>query len=288
MYKQKMTHIYKTVTSINQKYSQKSPNKNKDINTNLNIDEIPENTTQILNKEKTLGDSEEIKGNLEEKINSGFEEGKKKHFDPNILPKGFKNEQELEKFLDSMNQKGDNISPQEKEKRFNVIKDIFNNIAKGKCSEDNIEKLAQLLANMSEKDRKEILEKLGKDPKNKNLLNKLKNLIEKQVEKQDAKNNEYGYNEGLSSSKKFGSGMKSLDPENVEVKDISPLKFNGLFLEISKYGNEAREKNPFEGPSPYMKFYQERKDKIKKQINNLESDDADVNEKIDIIKEEKI
>ena len=288
MYKQKMTHIYKTVTSINQKYSQKSPNKNKDINTNLNIDEIPENTTQILNKEKTLGDSEEIKGNLEEKINSGFEEGKKKHFDPNILPKGFKNEQELEKFLDSMNQKGDNISPQEKEKRFNVIKDIFNNIAKGKCSEDNIEKFAQLLANMSEKDRKEILEKLGKDPKNKNLLNKLKNLIEKQVEKQDAKNNEYGYNEGLSSSKKFGSGMKSLGPENVEVKDISPLKFNGLFLEISKYGNEAREKNPFEGPSPYMKFYQERKDKIKKQINNLESDDADVNEKIDIIKEGKI
>jgi len=199
MYKQKMTHIYKTVTSINQKFNQNSPNKIKEININLNIDEIPENTTQILNKEKTLGDSEEIKGNFEEKINSGFEEGKKKHFDPNILPKGFKNEQELEKFLDNMNQKGDNISPQEKEKRFNVIKDIFNNIAKGKCSEGNIEKLAQLLANMSEKDRKEILEKLGKDPKNKNLLNKLKNLIEKQVDKQESKNNEYGYNEGLSS-----------------------------------------------------------------------------------------
>ena len=122
IYKQKMTHIYKTVTSINQKYSQKSPNKNKDINTNLNIDEIPENTTQILNKEKTLGDSEEIKGNLEEKINSGFEEGKKKHFDPNILPKGSKNEQELEKFLDSMNQKGDNISPQEKKKDLMSLK----------------------------------------------------------------------------------------------------------------------------------------------------------------------
>jgi len=199
MYKQKMTHIYKTVTSINQKFNQNSPNKIKEINTNLNIDEIPENTTQILNKEKTLGDSEEIKGNFEEKIKLGFEEGKKKHFDPNILPKGFKNEQELGKILDNMNQKGDNISPQEKEKRFNVIKDIFNNIAKGKCSESNIEKLAQLLANMSEKDRKEILEKLGKDPKNKNLLNKLKNLIEKQVDKQESKNNEYGYNEGLSS-----------------------------------------------------------------------------------------
>ena len=72
-----MTHIYKTVTSINQKFNQNSPNKIKEINTNLNIDEIPENTTQILNKEKTLGDSEEIKGNFEEKINSGFEEGKK-------------------------------------------------------------------------------------------------------------------------------------------------------------------------------------------------------------------
>jgi hypothetical protein len=52
------------------------------------------------------------------------------HFEPNIIPKGFKNEKELEQFLDKLNQKGENLSPEEKEKRMNCLKDIFDNIEK--------------------------------------------------------------------------------------------------------------------------------------------------------------
>ena len=54
--------------------------------------------------------------------------------------------------------------------------------------------------------------------------------------------------------------------EQVEVKDIAPLKFEGLFLEITNYDTGRREKNPFEGPSPFNQFYKERKKKIKKKI----------------------
>lgn len=281
MYKQKMTHIYQTVTSIKQKSNQPSPNKiTYEISTNLNQGINPENNNEFSYKDKNYCDIDDIKEDKEEIINTGSEEEKDKNFDSKML----------------INQKVDNISPQEKEKRFNDIKDIFNSISKGKSSEDNIEKLAQLLANMSEKDKKEILEKLGKEPKNKNLLNKLNNLNERHVEQQEAKNslnknsNEYGYNkEGLSSSQKKASNMKSLRSENVEPKEINPLKFEGLFLEMTKYGNEVRERNPFDGPSPYTKFYRERRDKIKQKINNnLASDDIDQNEKNDIIKEENL
>ena len=297
MYKQKMTHIYQTVTSIKQKSNQPSPNKiTYEIKTNLNQGINPGNNNEFSYKDKNYCDIDDIKEDKEEMINTGSEEEKDKNFDSKMLTKGFKNEQELEKFLDDLNQKVDNISPQEKEKRFNHIKDIFNSISKGKSSEDNIEKLAQFLANMSEKDKKEILEKLGKEPKNKNLLNKLNNLNKRHVEQQEAKNslnknsNEYGYNkEGLSSSQKKASNMKSLRSENVEPKEINPLKFEGLFLEMTKYGNEVRERNPFDGPSPYTKFYRERRDKIKQKINNnLASDDIDQNEKNDIIKEENL
>ena len=248
-----------------------------------------------------------------------------KHFDSSVIPKGFKNEKDLENFLENMNKKGNKLTPKEKEKRYNCIKDLFNNIAKGKNPDENIEKLAQLLENMSEKDRKEILEKLGKDTKNINLLKKLQNALDKQVSNKNlekgrnrpgynktsgkddssygkrAQKDNYGYGKGLekdksgfskvqsgygnahsgndknksaygkaqtgygknqvgygkdksknengfdnnqsglgkgfSSSKKFESGIKGFNEETVEVKEISPLKFDGLFLEISKYGN---------------------------------------------------
>ena len=70
--------------------------------------------------------------------------------------------------------------------------------------------------------------------------------------------------------------------ETIEIKNINPLKFDGLFLEISKYENVHREKNPFEGPSPFDKFYKVRKTKIKKKIismANEESNDEKINEK---------
>ena len=63
--------------------------------------------------------------------------------------------------------------------------------------------------------------------------------------------------------------------EEVEIKKINPLKFDGLFLEISHYNNEKREKNPFDGPSPYDKFYKERSLKIKNKIINMNSKESE-------------
>ena len=72
-------------------------------------------------------------------------------------------------------------------------------------------------------------------------------------------------------------GLRNYYSENIKVKEINPLKFDGLFLEITKYNNENREKNPFEGPSPYSKFYQERRLTIKRKIINMGAEGIKLN-----------
>ena len=67
--------------------------------------------------------------------------------------------------------------------------------------------------------------------------------------------------------------LKGKFSETIEVKNVNPLKFDGLFLEISKYENIHREKNPFEGPSPFDKFYKVRRTKIRKKIISLANED---------------
>ena len=376
IYKQKITYLYDTVTSVKNKSNLKDTDsllklggsgKNNENNGNLGSGQINGLNSGMKGK-LGLG----ISGKKGDKYLN-----EEKHFDSSVIPKGFKNEKDLENFLENMNKKGNKLTPKEKEKRYNCIKDLFNNIAKGKNPDENIEKLAQLLENMSEKDRKEILEKLGKDTKNINLLKKLQNALDKQVSNKNlekgrnrpgydktsgkddsnygkrAQKDNYGYGKGLekdksgfgkaqsgngntqkgydknksvygnaqsgndknqsgqgkgqtgygknqsgygkdksnngngfdnnqsglgkgfSSSNKFESGIKGFKEDTIEVKEISPLKFDGLFLEISKYGNGKREQNPFEGPSPYIEFYKERKIKIRNQINIMapESDE---------------
>ena len=280
MYKQKITHLYETVSSMKKKENLNGINSFSKQGANGNYDGINKNIYKDgqFDEDEMNEANSKIKGRLGVAL-SGIKE--ERHFDASVLPKGFKNEKELEKFLDNMNQKGDNLSPQEKAKRFNCIKELFNNIVKGKNQEENIEKLAELLTNMNKKDRKEILEKLAKDPKNINLLKKLQNSLDKVVSINNTlgENAKYGFNKGLSGSKEYASGYKSTRSENVEVKEINPLKFDGLFLEISNYGNEKREKNPFDGPSPYIDFYKERKIKIKEKINNLVPDSFDKTER---------
>ena len=373
IYKQKITYLYDTVTSV------KNKSNLKDTDSLLKLGGNGKNNGNLGS-----GQINGLNSGMKGKLGLGIS-GKKgdkylneeKHFDSSVIPKGFKNEKDLENFLENMNKKGNKLTPKEKEKRYNCIKDLFNNIAKGKNPDENIEKLAQLLENMSEKDRKEILEKLGKDTKNINLLKKLQNALDKQVSNKNlekgrnrpgydktsgkddsnygkrAQKDNYGYGKGLekdksgfgkaqsgngntqkgydknksvygnaqsgndknqsgqgkgqtgygknqsgygkdksnngngfdnnqsclgkgfSSSKKFESGIKGFKEDTIEVKEISPLKFDGLFLEISKYGNGKREQNPFEGPSPYIEFYKERKIKIRNQINIMapESDE---------------
>ncbi len=96
-------------------------------------------------------------------------------------------------------------------------------------------------------------------------------------------------NNQLSKSTKFGkivfgddyvSGRRTLnssllrskysEPKIIRTfKNFSPLKFDSLFLEFSKFEVGHRQKNPFLGPSPFDKYYKIRKSRIKKKINNM-------------------
>ena len=254
--------------------------------------------------------------------NENSKENKQNNFSSGILPKEFKTEKELDKFLDEINQKGEKATPEEKQKLLKYFGDLFNNISKeGKNSEDNLQKLSELISNMNEKDKNEILSKLRKDfPKNGELFKKLENLVKKvkssknqskekgklgefklfRSEKKEVKNksNEFlkksvgfGENDFAKGVSKQGMGTDFKDlvsSEIVEVKDVNPLKFDGLFLDINKYNNEHREKNPFDGPSPYIKFYKVRKIKIKNKITNMASGEVNENEKIQIEDENEI
>ena len=300
MYKQHMTHIYKTVISVSPKTKKEGKYINKHLNEAKNLgDNFCENGDNIGKKGYNFGEKGD---NIGQKKAHFGEKGdniiqKKAHFNEkgeNIGQKGthfgknedniglkgdkidMKKEKEAKKISDSLTKKGDKVSSEEKEKQFNNIKDLLNNISKGKNSEENMKKLEQLLLNMNEEDRKEILEKLKKNPKNVNLLKKLETSIQKQNSNNDYnythnQNAESGNNKESSHSKNFGTGFKSLVSENVDIEGINPLKFDGLFLDMSKYSNEKKEKNPFEGPSPYIELYKERRDQIKKKLNYLAS-----------------
>ena len=272
MYKQHMTHIYKTVISVSPKTKKEGKYINKHLNEAKNLgDNFGENGDNIGKKGYNFGEKGD---NISQKRAHFGEKGE------NIGLKGdkidMKKEKESKKISASVKKKGDKVSTEEKEKKFNNINDLLNNISKGKNSEENMKKLEQLLLNMNEEDRKEILEKLKKNPKNVNLLKKLETSIQKQNSNNDYnythnQNAESGNNKESSHSKNFGTGFKSLVSENVDIEGINPLKFDGLFLDMSKYSNEKKEKNPFEGPSPYIELYKERRDQIKKKLNYLAS-----------------
>ena len=277
MVKQYITYEYKTVTTVKEneeqgldgpnqlssfnlmnqssspmKFGQKGINQQEDNYNSGNLnDQKNINSNSQFGNEK-LGENADFNNN-ENKLDN---ENVKSNFTPDILPKGFKSEEEVENFLDKINQKGEDASPEEKEKRLKCIEDIFNNISKGgENTEENLQKLSKLLSNINGKERLEILAKLGKDfPKSEELFKKLTNLVQNKLNK----------------SIKFSEGG--------EVKGVAQLKFEGLFLEISKYNNEHREKNPFEGPSPYCKFYKDRKIKIKQKIHDMASGEIENND----------
>ena len=262
--------------------------KNMDKNIDKNIDKknkINDNINSVnINKEninKNLNKNEKFDDINSQKENKIINE-KNKYPINNMSSKDLKDAKKTDNIM-GKNSKipGDNIniSPEEKEKN---IKNILNSISLGNNSEENVEKLSKFLSNMDEKERKEFLEKLGKDQKYFNLIQKLKKSVENHFSKNLINNKSEEYNKnakGLSSSKKFDSGIKSLYSENVEVKEINPLKFDGLFLEIDENNYDKKEKNPFEGPSPYIEFYKERSIKIKEKINRLSMNQVEQNEK---------
>ena len=317
MYKQQMTHIYTTITSVSQKTglnnknnhaldSNNTNNKTDNNNNKENNDNITDNKNNNLennndknslkntNSDKNNAMNENInKVNINNNLNKNgkFDNSSQKkenksankknqNLNNNINEKSLNNNKEMENLNGKDNKNMDsNISPLEKEKN---IENFLNNITTGKNPEENMEQLSKLLANMSQKERKAFLEKLDKETKNKNLIQKLKKSIENQVSKNSINNRTEEYNnyaKGISSSKKYESGMKSLYSEVVDVKGINPLKFDGLFLEIIDKSNEKKEQNPFEGPSPYIEFYKERSIKIKEKINRLSMSQVEQGEK---------
>ena len=240
VYKQLITYNYETMTTLKPK---------KDIKGNNIIS-------------RNLNQEEDFVGNIiDDQNNNNDYNIHITNIDPKILPRGFQNEKELQKFLEGINKKAGKITPEEKEKLMNCFQDMFNNISKGENVDENLEKLSQILSHMNGKERNEILKKLSEDKKNINLLKKLESLVNENVER--------FYKE----SKKYRTGFKNAD--GVEVREVNPLKFEGLFMNISQYGYNIREKNPFEGPSPYNKFYKDRSMTIKKKIKNIDSNDID-------------
>ena len=279
MVKQYITYEYKTATSIKENGGQGFDGQNQLRSSNLmNQSSSPMKYGQQEDNHYggNLKDQRNINPNspfgnenLGENAVFQVDENVKSNFTPDVLPKGFKSEEEIENFLNKINQNGENATPEEKEKRLKCIEDIFKNISKGgENPEKNLQKLSELLANINGKDRQEILAKLGKDfPENEELFKKLANKVHNNLNKK-SKFSANGHNRWSSE-------------ENIYVKGVNPLNFEGLFLDISKYNNEHREKNPFEGPSPYCKFYKERKIKIKQKIHDMASGEIenDDNEK---------
>ena len=294
-------------------------------------------------KEKTKKNKNNKKDKKDNEPNklSQLKFSQKRKLDEKLLPKDFKSEEELNNFLNEINKKGENLTPEENQKRLECLRDLYNNICKEKDTEEYLDNFVKLFENLNEKDKKEILEKLSisksddlykkimklEEDKNKK-INPFKANTNDEVILNDQKKQLYksgknelfgiglkqlgssGNNESLKSSQK-GSDIKgrssslnkrgksgiSTDKYNYSkinssikkglnstfknpiseyvVKDINPLKFDGLFLEINKYTSEHKEKNPFEGPSPYIEFYRERRIKIRQKIINMASAESE-------------
>lgn len=74
-------------------------------------------------------------------------------------------------------------------------------------------------------------------------------------------------------------GRSKIVEGNTEIKNIGEIKFDGLFMDISKYEKSSRKENPFNGPSPFTKVYEERMIKIKEQICSYDEDKKGENQK---------
>ena len=94
---------------------------------------------------------------------------------------------------------------------------------------------------------------------------------------EDNKKNKSNYKtkNGIENSEK----VKKFEENSSKVKEIGGLNFDGLFMDISKYENQQRKKNPFIGPSPFYKVYEERMIKIREKICQNEGEKK--NEKVE-------
>ena len=85
-------------------------------------------------------------------------------------------------------------------------------------------------------------------------------------------------NSTKSPSKNNNISPIKLDNHSVHAANIGNLNFDGLFLDISKYQSNIKYENPFRGPSSFYKFYEIRRTKIKKKLNEMTSEAKNISE----------
>ena len=303
---------------------------NKNTDKMKNLEKSRKNENKDLNK-KSVDDKNNKLAKAIAAVDNTFKENLKK------LSEGPQTKEE--KLIIDIIKKGENIAPEEKQKIFKFLSDLY-----GKCSqkenkddkEKTLEKLGLYLSSLRESERKDILPKLKNIfPDNEELYKKLIDIISKKYclkpkEKKADKHETNSLNKNIFNmdienkniKKKIGKKLEGIKgyndfsqnlhldfkfrdypekvsfvhgelsspllkgnfSETIEIKSVNPLKFDGLFLEISKYESIHREKNPFEGPSPFNKFYKVRKSKIRKKINTMANEEIN-DEKMDDKKE---
>jgi hypothetical protein len=131
----------------------------------------------------------------------------------------------------------------------------------------------------------------GEDLEAKNELSrsiKLEDMASKyRLSKRNSANKERLSKRHSAQKERLSAHQKNKTIDIFNVRKINPIKFEELFLDITKYVRERKEKNPFEGPSPYHEFYKERRIKIKKKIIQMASGDIDTNFEIKLEVNEK-
>ena len=190
-----------------------------------------------------------------------------------------KSENVEQKNNDSNKQKIKNSLRKNNSKKLNEIKTRNNKQQKFK-KDNNIFKDNKTITGHSYKKKlfqTKMLEKFGKTSPNKNIRNR----INIQLKKKENKNSKDVANTKLNGEeeivKKEGKNIKVVgvsDKLDSGVdKYFEKLKMKGLldddFFDHSKYPiKNKKEKNPFDGPSKFDKFYKDRTGKIKEKLNN--------------------
>ena len=165
-------------------------------------------------------------------------------------------------------------------------KDILNKLLKAfpKSSDLNKKILDLIINKKNDKNNKDKTKLKGKESRNElssgkenqkersksqlktsGLKNKLKLEEDDNVRGETDKKLKFLENGGKSSL----TSNNNFTVNSVNVANIGNLNFDGLFMDISKYQNKERDKNPFEGPSTFYKFYKLRQSRIKKKIIDM-------------------
>lgn len=244
----------------------------------------------------------EKKGEKEDEQNSSLKTDKigKKEGKKDELKKG-KKKLEKDKKNDLLNSR-EKISEKSNEKRLETKekdKDDLLKSGKKESEEKNDNNTFKPIKKKSGRNAKKSLQKSGKkeseDYLKDSFAKKLKreedlevnNELSKSI-KLENRGSKYRLSKRHSANKeRLSSHQKNQTIDLFETKNINPIKFEELFLDITKYARERKEKNPFEGPSPYTEFYKERRIKIKEKIIQMASGEIGDNIEIKLEENEK-